>query len=48
MLTGHKEALERFKGYAANGDNANLRKFAEEIAPIVEQYLIRVRGMLGP
>ena len=48
MFTGHKEALEQYKGYAASGDNANLRKFAEEIAPVVEQHLIRVRGMLGP
>jgi putative membrane protein len=48
MFTGHKEALERYKGYAASGDNANLKKFAEETAPVVEQHLIRVRGMLGP
>lgn len=48
MLTGHKAALERYKGYAANGDNSNLRKFAEEMAPVVEQHLIRVRGLLGP
>ena len=48
MFTGHQEALERYKGYAASGDHANLKKFAEEIAPVVEQHLIRVRGMLGP
>jgi hypothetical protein len=33
MLTGHKEGLERYNGYAADGDNAKLRRFAEEIAP---------------
>ena len=48
MLTSHKEAFDRYKGYAADGDNANLRKFAEEVASVVEQHLIRVRGMLGP
>jgi putative membrane protein len=48
MFAGHQEALERYKGYAATGDNANLRKFAGEIAPVVEQHLFRVRGMLGP
>jgi putative membrane protein len=48
MFTGHKEGLERYKGYAASGNNPNLKKFAQEIAPIVERHLIRVRGMLGP
>jgi putative membrane protein len=45
MLTGHKESLERYKGYAASGDNAVLKKFAEEIAPIVAAHLEAVQKL---
>jgi putative membrane protein len=45
MLTGHKESLERYKNYAVGGDNAKLRQFAEEIAPIVERHLEAVQKL---
>ena len=48
MFTGHAEALDRYKNYAETGGDARLRKVAEEIVPVVEQHLTRVRGMLGP
>jgi putative membrane protein len=45
MLTGHKEGLERYKDYAASGDNATLKQFAQEIAPIVERHLEAVQKL---
>jgi putative membrane protein len=45
MLTGHKESLERYKGYAASGDNAHLKRFAEEIAPVVAAHLEAVQKL---
>jgi putative membrane protein len=39
MLTGDKNSLERYRRYGATGDNANLKQFAQEIAPIVERHL---------
>jgi putative membrane protein len=45
MLSGHKESLERYRGYAASGDNVHLKKFAEEIAPIVQAHLELVQKL---
>lgn len=44
--TAHDAALKLHQGYAANGDNAELKKAASEIAPVVQRHITEL-GKLG-
>jgi putative membrane protein len=45
QTTAHQEALALHQGYASKGDNAALRAFASQTAPIVEQHLAQLRKL---
>jgi putative membrane protein len=47
QLAAHREALTLFRGYAENGDHAELKGVAAAAVPILEEHLnhvIRLRG----
>ena len=39
MLQGHRQALQLHQGYAASGDNDDLKKFALDVTKVVERHL---------
>lgn len=43
QLMAHQEALALHQGYAANGDNAQLRAVAGQAVPIIQQHLTEIR-----
>jgi putative membrane protein len=44
--TAHDAALKLHQGYAANGDNAEFKKAAAEIAPVVQRHIAEL-GKMG-
>ena len=44
----HDEAVSLFKGYAKNGDNAALIKFASDTLPTFEQHQERINNLRQP
>jgi putative membrane protein len=45
QVHGHEEMLTELKTYAASGDNAALKAFAQGLIPTVEQHLARARDL---
>lgn len=45
QVHGHDETLTELKNYAASGDNAALKAFAEGMIPTVEQHLARAKNL---
>lgn len=45
QLAAHQKALAALQGYAASGDNAALKSFASETAPVVQGHLTMLQGM---
>jgi putative membrane protein len=43
--TAHGAALKLHQGYAANGENADLKKTASEIAPVVQRHIAELGKM---
>ena len=39
QVLAHKETVDLMTGYAASGDNWQLRSFAEGTAPVVQRHL---------
>ncbi|HYC65508.1 MAG TPA: DUF4142 domain-containing protein [Reyranellaceae bacterium] len=39
---GHKETVELFEAYAAGGDNARMKQFAQELLPTLRKHLDHV------
>lgn len=39
QVQAHQEGIALFKGYSANGDNAELKSFAKKGVPILEKHL---------
>ena len=44
---GHKKAVELFSNYAKEGKNAELKNFAQQTLPTLEQHLKQVRSLDG-
>jgi putative membrane protein len=42
---GHREALTLHRNYAKNGDNADLKTAAGQIAPVVQQHLDHLKAL---
>jgi putative membrane protein len=45
QLAAHTDALALMQGYAASGDNADLKATAAKIAPVVQSHLTMLQGM---
>lgn len=45
QLKGHQDALQLHRSYAKAGDNAALKSFASEVAPVVESHLAQLQKM---
>jgi len=45
QVKGHEAALKLLKSYAVNGDNADLKQFATETAPKVQQHLTKADAL---
>lgn len=45
QLAAHQKALAALQGYAASGDNAALKSFASETAPVVQGHLTMLQGI---
>lgn len=45
QVTAHQKALAAVQDYAANGTVPELKAFAGEIAPIVQQHLDKIKGL---
>jgi putative membrane protein len=41
----HEEAVDLFRNYAEGGDNAELRRFAQETLPVLETHLNHVKSI---
>ena len=39
QVEGHEKALKLHQDYAKTGDNAELKKFAQSVAPVVQHHL---------
>jgi putative membrane protein len=39
QVDAHKDAVDLFEKYAKNGDNADLKKFAQATLPVIQQHL---------
>jgi putative membrane protein len=39
QVQGHRQAIAEFEGYSKNGDNADLRKWADDTLPILKKHL---------
>ena len=47
QVKGHQDALKVQEGYARRGDNDQLRSFAGEASPMVQDHLSQARQILG-
>lgn len=45
QLAAHQKTLAALQGYAASGDNAGLKTFASNTAPVVQGHLTMLQGM---
>jgi len=45
QVHGHEEMLTELKNYAASGDNAALKEFAQALIPTVEQHLTKAKNL---
>ena len=45
QVHGHDETLTELKNYAASGDNAALKAFAQDLIPTVEQHLAKAKTL---
>jgi putative membrane protein len=45
QVHGHEQTLTELKNYAASGDNAALKEFAQGLIPTVEQHLARAKNL---
>lgn len=45
QVHGHEETLTELKNYAASGDDAALKEFAQGLIPTVEQHLTRAKNL---
>lgn len=45
QVHGHDETLTELKNYAASGDNAALKAFAQGLIPTVEQHLAKAKNL---
>lgn len=43
--TAHKDAIDLMKGYAAGGDNPDLKAFAQKTLPVIEGHLQMAQGL---
>ena len=47
--TAHQEAVHLFKKYAAKGDDADVKQFAEKTLPTIEHHLEEAKKLpVGP
>lgn len=46
QLDGHRQALQLHQGYAAAGDNDDLKKFAADVSKVVEMHLAHVSELV--
>jgi len=47
QVQGHQETLQMMRSYAQNGDNAALKQFAQQGAPVVQDHLQMAQKMMG-
>lgn len=48
QIKGHLEALRIFKSYVADGDNADLRNFAQNAVAMFQRHLDQAENLRGP
>ena len=49
QVDGHQEAVHLFKKYAAKGDDADVKQFAEKTLPTIEHHLDEAKKLpVGP
>lgn len=47
QVHGHEQALSELKNYAASGDNAELKAFAQSMVPAATEHLSKAQGLTG-
>ncbi len=45
QIDGHQDAIKMFENYAAKGDNADLKKFAQETLPTLKTHLQHAQAL---
>jgi putative membrane protein len=45
QVAAHKEAVNLFRDYSQNGDNANLKNFAQTTLPTLEDHLQQIEDL---
>ncbi len=48
QIKGHQEALRIFQSYASNGDNADLRSFAQNSVAMLQRHLDQAENLREP
>lgn len=48
QINGHREALKIFQSYASNGDNADLRSFAQNAVATLQKHLDQAEKLREP
>lgn len=47
QMMAHRKALALHEGYGANGDNADLKAFAQTVVPVIRKHHEQVNSMTG-
>ena len=47
QVAAHKEAVTLMRHFSDHGDDAGLRSFAREVAPIIERHLKKMQALAG-
>jgi putative membrane protein len=45
MLKGHQQAVKLFQSYAQNGDDKQLKEWAQQTLPTLQEHLRRAEAM---
>jgi putative membrane protein len=45
VVAGHQDAIKLFEGYAQKGDNADLKKFAQDTLPKLKEHLQHAQAL---
>jgi putative membrane protein len=45
QIDGHQDAIKMFENYAAKGDNADLKKFAQKTLPTLKTHLQHAQAL---
>ena len=48
QVEGHRQAIARFESYAGTGDNADLKRWAEQTLPRLKEHLAQAEALPNP